>query len=187
MKLKAFVLGLAFLVLISTPALAKIIHVPSDSSTIQKGINGAVNGDTVLVAAGTYYEHIDFYGKAILVKSQAGAKTTVISKLYDGLPIVNFHSGEDNNSVLDGFTIQMAKNTNAKGGGIYCYNSSSPTIQNNFIKENSAFVGGGIACFSSASPIIQNNFFLRNTSEPGWYGGAIYVMDIVLQPLDIIS
>ncbi len=41
---------------VSLSAQAKIIHVPSDSATIQQGIYGSVNGDTVLVALGTYYE-----------------------------------------------------------------------------------------------------------------------------------
>jgi len=31
---------------------ATIIHIPADSSTIQGGINGAVDGDTVLVSPG---------------------------------------------------------------------------------------------------------------------------------------
>ena len=41
------------LVLISLhQAQAKVIHVPADSSTIQGGINGADNGDTVLYSRG---------------------------------------------------------------------------------------------------------------------------------------
>jgi hypothetical protein len=85
---------------------ATIIHVPGDSSTIQGGINGAVNADTVLVAQGTYYEHINFNGKAILVTSEAGAQSTIIRKLYDGFAMVTFSSGDDSSSILDAFTIQ---------------------------------------------------------------------------------
>jgi hypothetical protein len=168
---KAFWL-LPLFVFFSFSAQAKIIHVPTDSSTIQGGINGAVNGDTVLVALGTYYEHIDFYGKSILVKSQAGAESTILSKLYDGFPIVTFHSGEDTNSIIDGFTIQDAKNTEACGGAIYCFDYSSPTIRNNILKSNLARWGGGIACWSS-SPIIENNHIVGNTSLQS--GGGIYV------------
>ena len=45
------------------------INVPGDYSTVQAGINAASNGDVVLVADGTYYENINFRGKAITVAS----------------------------------------------------------------------------------------------------------------------
>ncbi len=52
---------------------ARIIHVPGDKATIQGGINVAVDGDTVLVADGTYTgdgnRRIDFGGRAIVVVS----------------------------------------------------------------------------------------------------------------------
>lgn len=46
-------------------------------NTIQEGVNAAVNGDTVSVAAGLYEEQVDFLGKNISVIG-AGAESTTI-------------------------------------------------------------------------------------------------------------
>src|SRR4030081_3664850 len=81
---------------LSLPALAATtIHVPRDQPTIQAGINAAINGDTVLVSPGTYFENINFNGKAITVKSSAGPAVTII----DGSsinPPVTFSTNEPN-------------------------------------------------------------------------------------------
>jgi len=162
----------AVLVLFSLhQAQARIIHVPADSSTIQGGIYGAVNGDTVLVAPGTYHEHINFNGKAILVTSETGPEITIISKLYDGFPMVTFDSAEDSNSVLDGFTIQNANN-DVLGGAISCYDGSSPTISNNILKNNSTRFGGGVCCKVNCSPIIKNNRIVGNHTT--YHGAGVY-------------
>ncbi len=44
---------------------ADIINVPGDQPTIQAGIIAAMNGDEIVVAPGTYFETINFNGKAI--------------------------------------------------------------------------------------------------------------------------
>jgi len=48
---------------------AAVLHVPQQYTTVQAAINAALNGDTVLVSPGTYYENIQFRGKGITVAS----------------------------------------------------------------------------------------------------------------------
>jgi len=152
---------------------ATTINVPSDFSSIQAGINGASNGDTVLVAAGTYVENINFNGKNIVIGSlilTTGDTSYISQTIIDGNQagsVVTFGSGEDTTAVLQGFTVTGGNSYD--GGGIYC-SSSSPVIADNIITGNvSETYGGGISCNYSA-PIIINNTITLNSSS---YGGGI--------------
>jgi predicted outer membrane repeat protein len=194
MKLAAKIIILSALLALSNTSFADELLVPSQYPAIQSAINAAVNGDTIIVAPGTYTgpgnRDIDFLGKAITVRSQSGPNNCIIDcngteeDLHRGF---YFHSGEEQNSVLDGFTI-----TNGcahKGGAIKCDYYSSPTITNCIIRGNiSPYVyvpdpfvpmiilqdGGGIYCYNS-SPIIKKCCFIENTATAG--GGAIFSGD----------
>lgn len=150
----------AFLFAISAVALSDTIHVPADQPTIQAGIDAASEGDTVLVAPGTYTENLYFNGKSIAVRSSGGSSITVIDGDNDN-PVVTFSNKETVQAVLDGFRI-----TNGKPGGIRCTNDSHPVIENNTITENSAKLGAGIYCYQS-SPVIRNNRICDNAGEDG--------------------
>ena len=77
-----------FLVFIMTfYSIADIIQVPQDQPGIQAGIDVAANGDTVLVADSTYYENINYMGKAIMVASYYvidGDTTHIDSTIING-------------------------------------------------------------------------------------------------------
>ena len=135
---------------------ANTIHVPQDQPSIQAGINAAVNGDTVLVEENTYYENINFNGKAITVASYMildGDTThrdnTIINGSQpvnpDSGSVVSLVSGEDTTSILCGFTITGGTGSKATvpglgilrgGGGIDCYYSGA-RICHNKIENNS--------------------------------------------------
>ena len=45
---------------------ATTINIPSDYTTIQEGINASVDGDTVLIAQGIYYENLILENEIVL-------------------------------------------------------------------------------------------------------------------------
>ena len=151
---------------IGSTAAATVIHVPADQTTIQAAINVAVNGDTVLVAPGTYVENINFLGKAITVASAKGPKVTII----DGNKkdsVVIFDHKETATSVLSGFTIQNGyATTYISGGGIDMEFSSAATITGNIITGNQSNLGAGI-CGQGGTAIITNNIIRNNSAERG--------------------
>jgi len=110
--------------------IAATIRVPSEQPTIQAGIDASVDGDTVLVADGTYAgagnKNLDYEGRAITIVSENGPYFTTIDCEGDGRGFY-FRNAETSFSKLDGFTIT---NGHASlGGGIRCVHSS-PTIKN---------------------------------------------------------
>ncbi|NIS15227.1 MAG: hypothetical protein GWN14_01255, partial [candidate division Zixibacteria bacterium] len=69
--------------------------------------------------------------------------------------VVTFDSGQDTGSVLTGLTLTGGKN------GIYCDNSSSPTVITCFITDNNSV---GVACVSG-SPTIKRCKIGENSGD----------------------
>jgi len=194
-----------FLIVFSMSLLVsgQIIHIPANYPTIQEGINAAANGDTVLVADSTYYENINFLGKAIIVASQFiidGDENHINNTTIDGSQANNpdsaatvfFINGEDTTSILCGLTItggSGVKNTiwqSRYGGGIYCWNAGAKIIHNRIIDNtvtdpSTNCGGGGIGCGMTTgnywividNNIISNNLSIANAAYAS--GGGIHV------------
>ena len=114
-----------------------------DYDTIQKAIDAAGDGETIIVYSGIYEEKIKFNNKNITVRSTDPSDSTIVaSTVIDGGgsgTVVQFVSGDE--STLEGFTIRNG-NSGGYGGGIFIL-SSDPTITSNTISYNHAGIGDG--------------------------------------------
>jgi len=108
---------------------------PFDS--IQEAINAVADGNNVVVLEGTYTgtgnHDLDLLGKAVGLYGLSGPQGCIIDCQQQGRGF-HFHSGETEDTLVDGFTIRNGLAD--KGGGIY-FDNSSPTIRNCIITDNS--------------------------------------------------
>ncbi|NQV16964.1 MAG: right-handed parallel beta-helix repeat-containing protein [Armatimonadetes bacterium] len=179
---------LLFIILLLIPIFTKalIINIPDDFPTIQQGINATVDGDTVLVQPGTYFENINYDGKNIIVGSlfltlqdTTYIPLTIIDGNNSNWRLVSFMSGETEEAKLIGFTIRngygyYSSREVAGGVGIYIFNSS-PSIENNIIEDNSCYwyINGCGIGIQNSSAKIRNNIIRNNYGA--YMGGGIYI------------
>ncbi|MBU1262362.1 hypothetical protein KJ640_05370, partial [bacterium] len=139
-------------------------------NTIQKGIDACPSYGTVCVRDGTYTgagnKNLSWIGKHITLRSENGPTGCIIDCQNSGRGFSFNNTGQNSSDLIQGFTI---RNGSGDGGGIYCY-SSSPSILNCTISENTAGYGGGISCYYS-SPSITNCTISGNTASSS--GGGI--------------
>ena len=144
-------------------------------ATIQEGINAALPGDEVVVADGTYAgpgnKNLDFFGKAITVRSASGDPALcIIDCEHDGRGFF-FHSAETDASVVSGFTIRNG-HVSSGGGGVYCV-ASGPTLADCTITGNSASAyGGGVYSSGHLSRPALTRCRITANSAP--IGGGVY-------------
>jgi parallel beta-helix repeat protein len=140
--------------------------------TIGKGIEMAMNGDTVQCAPGTYIEAV-FINKQIMLIG-AGADNTIIDSPEYNWGVIFSGDGADN-ALIEGFRITGAyfdgikfeaganpmviNNTIIQNGysGIFCKYSWGTIINNTIIKNGKHGI-----CNAGASSIITNNIIREN-------------------------
>ncbi len=131
---------------------------------IQRGVDAASDGDTTLVAAGTYVENLVVRKKITLAGSGKGDSVLDAGGNGAALTIIN----------TDGVVIRDLTITNAAGdafGGLYCANSTV-SAERCRIEGNSAAFGAGV--FLSESCVTLKECRIEgNIAEKS--GGGIYI------------
>ncbi|MCH2133805.1 MAG: plastocyanin/azurin family copper-binding protein [Phycisphaerales bacterium] len=151
-----------------------VINVPDDYPTIQAGIDAANDGDTVLIAAGTYNEAgITLNGKAITVRGELGedgTHLTVIDGQGASAPaVMACVDGEGLDTVIE--ALHLTGGSGSYGGGLYFYLNSSGTVNNCLFTNNYSYhTGGATTAYVNCSPAFNNCTFRDN--EAGRFGGA---------------
>lgn len=169
---------------------ATIINVPADSSTIQSAINGAVDGDTVIVHPGTYLEHISYMNKDITLGSLT---LTTGDTAYISQTVIDAQSSPLSSTTVSidsciaslvGFKITGG--SGILGGGINISNSTvvilDVIIQDNHCNGDSLvsdLLGGGLYIHNSSVQMenvcISDNVAARANTEGSSMGGGVYV------------
>ena len=169
------------LVFLSGLGLAAVIRVPSQQPTIQAGLNAALSGDTVLVAAGTYIEWPEWPARdGITLLSESGPDSTVMDGLHKLLVVTMDAMEYTNATVLCGFTISRGEQAapGSRGAGIRC--SGSPVICHNRIVNNRLVAYGyGAGVYASGAPVFHHNLVvgdtIANLGGGAWrYGPGVY-------------
>ena len=142
-------------------------YVPDDFESVDRALRTIPSGSEIVVRPGTYFGTNYFFGKEIVLRSEAGADVTILDGTGGDGPVVAFLDQTGPGAMLDGFTIR-----NGTLGGVFL-DESSPTIQNNIIEfnTNSARYAGGIEVNGPSSPQIVANTIRDNIGNSG--GGIL--------------
>jgi nitrous oxidase accessory protein NosD len=156
MRKAMVVIGILLLAQLAAPALGATWYVSASVAeegngkswltafkTVQRGVHASSDGDTVLVATGTYVEN-PVVGKKITLAG-SGKGDCVLDAGGNGVTLTVI--------AADGVTIRDLIVTNASGdafGGIFCA-SSTLSVKSCRIEGNSAMYGGGVFLSEAAA------------------------------------
>ena len=201
MRLRPTATTAVFSMILSTIAHAATIDVPADHPTIQQAIDAAINGDEVVIAQGTYLEHIDLLGKAITLRSTDPNNPVVVAATIidggndpdaPGFPqnvgtVVSCKNNEGPDTLLLGLTVTGGAAPGVlDGGGLGAFEANSTVTNCRFVDNHAAnpsAFGAGAFCGFGGSVVFTGCEFIGNS---GGRGPGLYIADSPVSVIDCL-
>jgi len=179
-----------------------VVYVAADGSgdykNLYQGINNIYDGDTLLIADGTYggsmNKNLDLEGKNIVIISEDGSDNCILdgenagfaftlenseSTVIQGLTFKNFYNPTDGGAIHSENSSLHLENcvfdscsSDGNGGVAYLSGGENVVIKNNEFMNAEASYGGAIVSYEVDSLLVNNNTFENNFGQKG---AAIYL------------
>ncbi len=171
---------------VGSPAWSADLLVPAQFATIQAAIDAASDGDTVIVAPGTYVESINLLGKQITVRSSGGRGVTFIDGAGANRPVTASGSETFSGTLIEGFTLQNG--VAGDGGGMLIETPASMTVRDCwFVNNRATNQGGGLHLQSVGfNTLIEDCTFFDNEATQGG-GVSIFSGFPIVRDCEIIG
>lgn len=167
-------LGLSLMALIACagPALALTIHVPGNYATIHAGVQAASAGDTVMVAAGTYYDCTH--------ETEGPGSTPACVIMKGGVTLIGAGPEAtiiDVQSLGRGIFVELVSDVRIEnlqvrnafaevyGAGILLRQVDDTVVMSDLRIQNNT--DGGIICINSAHAVMRRIDFITNAAKQG--------------------
>jgi len=150
-------------VLVATAVHAADLHVPADFPTIQAAIDAALPGDTVVIAAGTYFERPRL-AKAVSLRGAPGAATVLDGSPGGPSPLFLVDVASDQPFEVRDLTVRGSTDN-----GAVVVRSAGLAMRHCVFEHNSGVYGAGLV--PSQTVATFSDCLFRNNSS--FNGGAV--------------
>jgi len=141
------------------------------NTTLQACISASANGDTVLIAAGTYVTNSLSITRAVSLIGNGVSPSSVKLRPSSGRMIQYDAASITASTVISNMTIENGNTGLSTGGGIRVASGGAPLFHSLVISNNTSIGGGGIRIIPTVDVTLTNVTLFSNTASGN--GGGI--------------